>query len=96
LTPQYQPSPFTNAAAQVTWTCPATGGKLGWRLNRRTYQTTSTVPAESAGTGFSVGNRPPHGQSWNGNIGEIIVYNGVLSSGARDAIETYQKAWFNL
>lgn len=49
---------------------------------------TTTVAATTAAT-TSVGNRPSGSRSWDGYIAEILVYNRLLSSSERVAVDRY-------
>jgi hypothetical protein len=59
----------------------------GNTLNSKSGNTALTMSGLNVGGGS--GTLTTSGQSWNGHIGEVIVYSGVLSTAQRQSIEGY-------
>jgi hypothetical protein len=71
-------------------------GTYGYRVNGLTQSLSSTSASTSsvASNPYVIGNRTDGGRTFDGRIGEILIYNRVLSAAEIAKVETYlAKKW---
>ncbi len=91
------PPALQNVAYVLTYIDSGSGTALVIRANQVAYATVGNVPIETAvGGGFSVGNRASAGQSFNGDIAELLVYGAALDVTSYTAVENYLRARYSI
>jgi hypothetical protein len=78
-------SNLTNPSVVVVTFAP-TGGSSGFQNGTSAFSGASVALTTG---GITIGNRFNLAESWPGHLCEFIVYNGVLTSGQRQQLETY-------
>ena len=82
---------FLNTARVNTTVDPGPGVLAKFDSNKAQLVTVSNVPAETAGSGLSLGARGTAGitQGFTGSIAEVIVYSGVLAQSSIVMVQNY-------